>query len=197
MKQNNQLLILVGLLLAGFGATMRLLPHEPNLTPISAIAFVGSFYLGRRWGLLLPLAAIAISDLVLGSYQWQVMVSVYASFGLIGIIAYGSAQRRTVWKTGLSVASSSVLFFLITNAAVWYSSTWYEKSLSGLLYSYELGLPFFRNMLIGDFAYTGSIMLLAQMVVLFRKSYPFKLNYTGVTPLFRFSSPTSSKNLVQ
>ncbi|MBI2443285.1 MAG: hypothetical protein HYV40_05260 [Candidatus Levybacteria bacterium] len=49
----------------------------------------------------------------------------------------------------------SVLFFLITNFGVWLMGTLYSRTLEGLLQSYIMGLPFFRNTLIGDFLYVG------------------------------------------
>ena len=56
------------------------------------------------------------------------------------------------------VIFGSVSFFLITNTAIWWLTPWYEKSLSGLLYSFELGLPFLRNMLLGDLVYTFTLL---------------------------------------
>ena len=146
-----------------FGAAMRLLPHDPNFTPITTIALIGSLYLGKRWGLVLPVMALFLSDLVIRFYRWQIMLSVYLSFVIIGLMVWISAKNRSVFLVGLSVISSSILFFLITNAAVWYYSPWYEKSFSGLLYSYELGLPFFRNMLSGDIIYTGGLVCIIEV----------------------------------
>lgn len=150
-------ILIVALLLLIFAVAMRLTTHLPNLTPISALAIVGSWYLGKRWGLALPLAAIAISDLFIGFYDWRIMLSVYASFAIIGLLSWITIKYRSVFSIGLSVIGSSMIFFLITNAAVWLFSPWYEKNITGLLYSYELGLLFFRNMLAGDIAYTVAL----------------------------------------
>jgi hypothetical protein len=146
--------ILVGGALVLFGAVMRLTPHLPNATPTAAIAFVGSWYLGRRWSIILPSAALLLSDAFIGFYDVKLMASVYGSFALIGFLSWFSRRCRTAWSTGLAVASAALLFFLITNAAVWLFSPWYEKTLSGLYLAYVMGLPFLRSMLIGDVAYT-------------------------------------------
>lgn len=153
----KSLLIIAGALVA-FAVIMRIVPHAPNMTPVAAIAFASSLYLGRRWAIILPLAALLLSDMIIGFYGWQVMLSVYGSFGLIGVISWIGRRYRSVLPVGLSVISGSILFFLITNGAVWMFSPWYEKSLTGLLYSYEMGLPFLRNMLIGDVVYTAGLV---------------------------------------
>ena len=151
MNKNN--LIVAIYLLVLFGIMMRLFPHAPNMTPITAIAFMGSLYLGRKWAIVLPLFALLLSDLLIGFYDWRIMLSVYGSFALIGLISFITAKYRAVLPVGLSVIGSSILFFLVTNAAVWAFSPWYAKTVPGLLYAYELGLPFLRNMLLGDVLY--------------------------------------------
>ena len=137
---------------------MRLLPHAPNATPITAIAFVSSLYLGKRWSIILPCIALLLSDAIIGLYDWKIMLSVYGSFILIGCLSWLSSKYRSFLSIGVSVVSASLIFFLITNGAVWLFSPWYEKTVSGLLYSYELGLPFLRNMLTGDMAYTIALI---------------------------------------
>lgn len=156
MNKNN--LIITICLLLFFAIAVRLLPHAPNMTPITAIAFTGSLYLGRKWAVALPLLALFLSDLLIGFYDWKIMLSVYGSFALIGLFSFVSAKYRSLVPVGLSVIGASLLFFFITNGAVWALSPWYEKTISGLLYSYELGLPFLRNMLVGDITYTAVLI---------------------------------------
>lgn len=150
---------------------MRLLPHSPNLTPITALAFVGGMYLGKHWALVLPGSVLVISDMVIGFYDWQILLSVYGSFLLIGLLSMIVAKKRSVLPASIFMISASLSFFLITNTAVWAYSPWYEKTFSGLLYSYELGLPFLRNMLIGDLLYTVALVSLFEIChVLNRRS---------------------------
>ncbi len=58
----------------------------------------------------------------------------------------------------LLVMASSVLFFLVTNFAVWAASSWYPPTFEGLIASYIAGLPFLRNMFIGDVFYAASLL---------------------------------------
>jgi hypothetical protein len=145
--------IFVALGLLVFTVVMRLVPHLPNATPVSALAFVGSVYLGRRWAVILPLVALFFSDIFIGFYDWRIMASVYGSFALIGVLSWVLKKRPDISSTVAVAVSSPILFFLVTNFAVWLFSPWYVKELSGLLYSYELGLPFLRSMFLGDFLY--------------------------------------------
>ncbi len=173
---NKHHLILAVCALLCFAVVARLVPHAPNLTPIAAIAFIGSLYLGRAWALLLPVLALALSDLFIGFYDWRIMLTVYGSYALVGLASIVAARQRSVPIIGASVVSASILFFLTTNAAVWAFSPWYEKSIAGLLYAYELGLPFFRNMLMGDLLYTGALVALCEGV----RAYSAKTPRTAI-----------------
>lgn len=155
------------------GALMRLVPHWPNFTPVAAIALFGGTYLRRKeLAFLIPVAALFLSDLLLGFHS--TMAAVYASFALI--VALGFILRRRVSPFGVVAASlaSSVLFFLITNFAVWYSGMMpYPHTASGLATSYIAGLPFLWNGLAGDLFYNGilfgSYYLITNKIALFSK----------------------------
>lgn len=59
-------LLTVSVFVAG-AALARLLPHPPNVTPITAMALFGGAYLAnRKLAFALPLMAMFLSDLVLG-----------------------------------------------------------------------------------------------------------------------------------
>ncbi len=51
--------------------------------------------------------------------------------------------------------TGSVLFFVLTNFGVWAVGTFYPKTMSGLVTCYVVAIPFFRNTLAGDFAFTA------------------------------------------
>lgn len=150
------------ILLIALAVFSRLLPHIPNVTPLGGLALlVGATYLNQekpwqRWlALSLPIVALLISDWQIGFYSLPVMASVYIGFAIT--ILLGTIVRRSYrWQTivGASLLSS-VIFFLLTNAAVWAFTPMYSQGLSGLGQSYLMALPFFRNSLLGDLLYTG------------------------------------------
>lgn len=156
---NRTLLISITIGLLVLGMATRFLPHAPNATALTAIALVSSIYLGNRFlSLIIPMAALIVSDAFIGFYDWKIMASVYISSALGWALVSFCKKKSGLGMTSLSLAGSSILFFLITNGAVWLFSPWYEKSIAGLLYAYELGLPFLRNMFVGDFVYTFGLI---------------------------------------
>lgn len=153
---------MVYLLLAILAVASRLLPHAANVAPIGALAlFIGATALAfkskneRIAAYTLPIVALAISDVMIGLYSWQVMASVYVGFAIT--IGLGLLVRKSYHWSTIAAASlaGSVIFFLLTNAAVWAFTPMYAKDFSGLLASYTAALPFFRNSLVGDIVYTG------------------------------------------
>lgn len=144
------------LLIIGIAAIIRLADILPyNFTPIAAIAlFGGAMFSSRSLAFVIPLAIMFISDLFIGFHD--LMWAVYAGFLAIVLIGQVVRKRPNI-LTGLAGALvGSVLFFLITNAAVWYGSPHYAQTFGGLLNSYALGLPFFRGTLMGDLLFTGA-----------------------------------------
>jgi len=106
---------------------------------------------------------------------------VYGSFLLIVLLgqrAQRIGQRGGIlWKqiVFLSMASS-VLFFLITNFGVWVSGTMYPKTIQGFWECYVMGLPFFRNTIVGDLGYN----------LVFFGSYALTKKWTKEVSLLRF-----------
>lgn len=131
---------------------MRLLPHLPNFTPIAATALFGGTYLNKKYAFIVPLLAMFISDIFLGFHA--TMPYVYGSFILTGAIGVWLKNHKNAKNVFGAAMLSSVLFFLITNFGVWVQGA-YPRDISGLLQSYVMGIPFFRNTILGDLSYTG------------------------------------------
>ncbi|MFT6850871.1 MAG: hypothetical protein ACJATA_001688, partial [Sphingobacteriales bacterium] len=82
------------------------------------------------------------------------MWAVYGSFiiiGLIGMRMGGNPNVKSVIKGSLI---GSGLFFLITNFAVW-TTGYYSMTFAGLIESYTMAIPFFRNTVVGDLVFNG------------------------------------------
>lgn len=154
---NKKFIILFVLAIFFVSIATRLLPHPANFTPITALALFAGTYLAvkTRWALLLPLFAMAISDTIIGTYDWRVMISVYGSFFVVALIGMLVARKKNVGTILFATFSSSLLFFIVTNAAVWGFSAMYPLTLQGLLMSFTMALPFFRHAVLGDVMYVG------------------------------------------
>jgi len=148
----NRLKIVIAILLVVLSVAFRLMPHPANFAPVAAVAAVAAIYLGRRWAITVPLLAMFISDCLIGFYQPTIMLAVYGAFVLIGLGNSFSKQKNPASIFSRSLLGS-VFFFLVTNWAVWQFGLWYQPGLSGLLQSYLMAVPFFRNTLLGDLTF--------------------------------------------
>ena len=146
--------IILAVILVMVGVAGRILPHVWNFAPIIAIGLFAGVYLGKRYALILPLAAMLVSDIFLGFYDFKLMFFVYGSFALAGMIGYFIRNCKNVFTISSASISASTFFYVITNWAVWQFSPFYEKTIEGLMMSYTLALPFFRGALVGDLFYT-------------------------------------------
>ena len=145
---------------------LRILPHLPNFAPIAAMALFGGTYLNKKYALLVPIAAMLISDRFIGFYNPWIMASVYGSFLLIGLIGMWLKNHKTVANIFGASLVGSILFFLVTNFAVWaVPGSMYLHNLPGLMQSYIMGLPFFRNTLMGDLFYMATMFGLYEIVL--------------------------------
>src|SRR3989339_1327163 len=142
-------IVLIGLVVVG-----RLMPHVWNVTPVIAVALLAGYILPRKWAIAVPLIAMFVADLSLGFYHLPVMLTVYGSLAAMTFIGSWIKEIKPHKVLAASLASST-FFFLITNFAVWASGTWYPKTAAGLMLAYEMGIPFFRNMALGDLIFTG------------------------------------------
>jgi hypothetical protein len=130
----------------------------------------------KRLSLLIPLAALLLSDLFLGFYGWEGMLSVYGATLLVGILGYVLLRKpnTTTARTAVAAFSGSILFFLVTNTACWW--TGYPHTAEGLSLCYTLALPFFRNEMVGTLVSTavlfGGQALFVRLVAAERKSLP-------------------------
>jgi len=135
-------------------AALRLVPHPPNFSPIDAMALFSGAYLGRRWvAFAAPLAALFLSDLVLGFYHG--MATVYATVALIVAIGWSLSSRRTPLRIAGAAVAGSVTFFLITNFGMWLFSGFYPLTSAGLAACYVAAIPFFQTTVAADLVYAG------------------------------------------
>lgn len=149
----NLKLLINPLLIICVAVVLRLVPHPANVAPIAAMALFGGVYFNKKYALLVPLAALFVSDLFLGFHASMLMV--YTSFVLTGIIGIFLSKHKKVRYIVAGSLVSSLLFYTLTNFNYWYATPLYPKTISGLLESYVAALPFLRNTVLGDMLYTG------------------------------------------
>ncbi len=152
-------------LLIFVAALTRVIPHPPNFSPIEAVALFGGTYFAKRyWALIVPMAALFLSDLVLGllngGIYWGYFgslsyVLVYACIALSAVLGFGLRGKVTGSRVlGYSLAGS-MLFFVVTNFAAWLGNPAYSQNAAGLAAAYVAGIPFFQWTVLGTLFYAA------------------------------------------
>jgi hypothetical protein len=145
-------LFLAGMIL--LAAASRLIPHPPNFSPIAALAlFGGAQFADKRLAFLVPLAAMFLSDLVLGLHS--LIPVIYGSFALIVCLGFWLRRRQNVWAIGGAAVVGALLFFVLTNFGVWAMGQMYPKTPAGLIDCYVAAIPFFQNTLLSNLFYAA------------------------------------------
>ena len=145
--RTSSILILITIL-----AFSRLIPHPPNFTPLLGMAvFSGVIFDRKILAFVVPLVAMLLSDLVIGFHSsmpiiyFAIMLNVGVGFLLVSKFSY--------LKSILALVSGALIFFMVTNFAVWLGSGMYSQDLNGLISCYIMALPFFQNTLLSSLVY--------------------------------------------
>ena len=146
-------------------ALTRVLPHPPNFSPVEAVAlFGGAYFASRHWALIVPLAAMLISDLVLAAIHGGAYATWFGNGGIALVylcVALGVflGYRLRGKVSGARVLGysllGSVLFFVVTNFGAWLFGPMYAKTPAGLAAAYTAGIPFFQWTLLGTLFYSA------------------------------------------
>jgi hypothetical protein len=148
-------LALVAFLIA-LDVTARLLPHVWGFTPVAASGLFAARMLRLPiLSIIVPIAAMALTGPALGADDWRVSLIVYAAIATPALL--GMASRR--WSGALPVIAtmlaSSLIFFGLSNFAVWALSGMYPLTWAGLTQCYVVALPFLDKTVLGDLIWTG------------------------------------------
>jgi hypothetical protein len=191
------LVIAACLLVIGF----RLAPYSVrgvNFVPAGAMLLFAGARLRPASFFLLPFVPLLATDLyfffvnhLAFPYVSYVGYAVYLAIGWFGL-------RRTTSPAaiGFLAIAGSVLFFLITNFGVWldqainpdiYASEplTYPPTLRGLLFCYEMALPFYRGTFSSDLLFTGVFFVAHSLLArayfpLERASQPGRVQAVGL-----------------
>ena len=129
----------------------RLIPHEPNFTPILSISILGYLFSKILWlKVLIVLGSMFFSDLIIGVHDF--IIYVYFSLMLLIII---SNSKNYIYMIFLG----PLIFFIVTNFGVWLSSSYYTKNIDGLIECFYMAIPFFKNTILSTFFYCILILL--------------------------------------
>jgi hypothetical protein len=150
MTTKNHRLLFISILILS-AAFSRLIPHPANFTAIGAMAlFAGARMRFGAGGLVIPMVALLLSDVIIGFHT--TMWGVYVGFVLVWLIGNIWLKEGGFRKIAIASIGGSTLFFLVSNFAVWMQGTYYPLSLEGLAACYAAAIPFYSNDIFGSFA---------------------------------------------
>lgn len=157
--------VIFAVLLIIFSIFSRLVLHAPNFTPVISIAIFAAAYLKKPYAFLVPLAALLVSDVIIGFYGLPLMAFVYGSLVLITVASSLMHEKVSAGEVlGFSIGGA-VFFFVVTNFGVWVlPNTVYPKTLAGLIECYAMAIPFFRNTLISTLIYSAALFGMHEFV---------------------------------
>lgn len=164
MKRNytNIILATVLILLASMMRIINREVHLYNLAPIGAVGlFAGAVIKDKRYAYLLPLLSMFIADVyfqfftsVTGFYGIE-QILVYLGMGLVTFLGSKMGNVSGVKVIGYSLIGS-LIFFVVSNFGS-YLRGWWGYDFKGLVTTYTVAIPFFKNTVMSDLA--GSIVL--------------------------------------
>ena len=145
----------------------RLAIAIPNLEPIGAAALFGGALLSAKYlKYLIPLLALFIGDVVIAflapSFSAHLFsptfLAIYIAFIAAVFIGQKLIGKSPKVKTVLGGAVlSSVLFFVVTNFAVWMDPMFgmYPKTMTGLGACYLAALPYYKMTLLSNVLFSS------------------------------------------
>jgi hypothetical protein len=134
----------------------RLLPHAPGFLPVAASGLFAARVLRiPALAIAVPVLAMILSDAFLPGEDWRIQAVGFAAIAIPAVAGIPTRRWSGVLPTVATVIASSILFFLLSNGAVWAFSTMYPHTLAGLTQCYIAALPFLEKTMLGDLVWTG------------------------------------------
>ena len=157
--QSWPLLVAAWVALVAIGAVGRLWQPGWNVTPMAGVALAaGAIFPHPLLAASVPLASLALSNLVMPGYGSLVMAAVIYAATAWPVLLGSRLVPGKAWQAVIgSALASSLVFYLTTNFAHWCLTNDYPHTLAGLVACYVAALPFYRWMPVGDVAWSVAL----------------------------------------
>lgn len=175
MDKRSRLFFYIVVAVVVIGMLSRVLGLPANVSPMLAVILFGAAYFTRKsWSIAIPIALYFIVDLYLNNVVYAQYFdgftllgdpSVYAAILAILGLSIFALRKVSIVSVFLTSLSAAILFFLVTNFYSVFTNPMYPKDFSGLIMSYEAGLPFFRGTLIGTMIYSAVLFTAAELAL--------------------------------
>jgi len=143
----------LGIALILIGILSRLVPHIPNVNPLTSIGLIA----GKNFPCFIAFSILFftmfVSDIglaLLFGYPIFGYWTLFTYTGFAAITFIGSKLKYSSKALPVYIFFSSFGFWIWTNFGVWLTSVMYSKTLAGFTSCYIAALPFLGNALLGD-----------------------------------------------
>lgn len=166
-SESKKTLVLSGLFIL-FGAFSRMFTFLPNFSALESLALFGGAYIAMRYiAILIPLAAMFLSDLVINNtiarvyfpdHEGFVIFSDYMIWNVIAIVLIVLFGRAFMKKVNLlngvlGILGATAIFWIVSNIGAWLSSGLFPITFTGMMENFVFALPFLKNSLLGNFVF--------------------------------------------
>ena len=176
MNNKNNLLanILIALVIAS-----RFIPEVGQYTPVFAVLILTAMTFDKKY-MYIPFVGIFASDLLLEYFNYYQFGYIFSSLFFLNygtfLVIYLSIKlfnkKDSLLSVGKNILLAPTLFFIISNFIVWLTAGGtYPYTLAGLLYCYEMGIPFYRHHLISTMIFTPILFAPSILLKLIKARY--------------------------
>lgn len=183
-KPTNLYAVILAVILLFFGIFLRVIRADltpgilPNFSPLMAAALCGAVFIPGWLGLVMPLAALMLSDALLNVHDGVPLISPQILWTLpcylIAVaIGWSLRSRHSLIPVLCGTFVTSVIFYGITNTGSWLGLTAYPQNFTGWIQALTVGLPgflptwiFFRNSLVSDLLFAALFVLVERLLAM-------------------------------
>jgi len=134
----------------------RLLPHVPGVMPVAASGLFAARMLRMpALAVIVPVLGMVLSDAGLPGEDWRIQAVGFAAIAIPAVAGIASRRWTGAVPVIVVIVPSSLLFFVLSNGAVWAFSGMYAPGLDGLVQCYVAALPFLDKTVLGDLVWTA------------------------------------------
>ena len=136
-----------------------------NVELVMTVSVIASIYLGRRWGVMVAVLVLMISDMVIGNTA--ILIFTWSAFGLIaaggGWLKQWQGRKRSLAGAGYGLLGA-LFFYFYTNFGVWLIGGLYPHTWQGLVRCYWMGLLFLKLHAVSSMILAGGGVELAAVI---------------------------------
>jgi hypothetical protein len=124
-----------------------------NFTPVEAIAlFGGAYFTDRRLAFIVPLAAMFLTDLIIGLHG--LIPVVYGCIAASVMLGFGLRNKVSILRVAGCGIAGSLLFYVVVSFAEWMmGDTDYCRA--GIVSCYVAAIPFLKGWLAGTLVWSA------------------------------------------